>query len=169
MFKRIQHKYKKECRKRRRRSWRIHMDASTGPAAASRLLRSLDKRERTLVDAFQKPDGGWTSPGAETSQYLLDAHFPQNQAASQPYYEHDHHLVTSIASRHLDIVTPSLVREALAVFQSKKSPGPDGFKPVLFDHLPDNTIRALTLIYQAILHLRYTPRQWRESNVVFLP
>ena len=169
MFKRIQHKYKKECRKRRKRSWRIHMDASTGPAAASRLLRSLDKRERTLVDAFQTPDGGWTSPGTETSQYLLDAHFPQNQVASQPFFEHDHHSVISIASRHLDIATPSLVREALSVFQSKKSPGPDGFKPVLFDHLPDNTIRALTLIYQAILHLRYTPRQWRESNVVFLP
>ena len=61
------------------------------------------------------------------------------------------------------------MREALAVFQSKKSPGPDGFKPVMFGHLPNNTVRALTLIYQAMLHLRYTPRRWRESNVVFLP
>ena len=139
-FKRIQRTYQKECRKRRRRSWRIHMGATKGPAAASRLLRSLDKRERTLVDSFHTPAGGWTSPGAETSRCLLDTHFPQNQAVSQPHFVHDHHPVPLISSRHTDIITPALVKEALAVFQSKKSPGPDGFKPVMFGHLPHNCL-----------------------------
>ena len=126
------------------------MGATQGPAAASRLLRSLDKRERTLVDSFQTPAGGWTSPGAETSRCLLDTHFPQNRALSQPHFVHEHHPVPLISSRHMDIVTPTLVKEALAVFQSKKSPGPDGFKPVMFGHLPHNTIDALVLILSLI-------------------
>ena len=54
-------------------------------------------------------------------------------------------------------------------FQSKKTPGPDGFKPVLLVHLPPNVLYVLCVIYRLCLCLRYTPRLWKECHVIFLP
>ena len=33
-------------------------------------------------------------------------------------------------------------------FKNKKSPGPDGLKPIIFKHLPDNIIREIEFIYK---------------------
>ena len=61
------------------------------------------------------------------------------------------------------------VKEALRAFDSKKSPGPDGLKPILFKHLPPNFVDLITLIYKACINLQYTPKHWKESKVVFIP
>ena len=53
--------------------------------------------------------------------------------------------------------------------QPHKAPGPDGFKPVLFRHLPMAVFGRIAFIYKACLHLHYTPKLWRETWVVFIP
>ena len=51
-------------------------------------------------------------------------------------------------------------------FQSKKSPGPDGLKPVLFPHLPDNFIKYLKFLYKACIKFSFTPTKWKDTSDV---
>ena len=50
----------------------------------------------------------------------------------------------------------------------KKSPGPDQLKPIIFKNLPKNIVEFIVLIYKAAIHLHYTPRQWKETKVIFI-
>ena len=68
-----------------------------------------------------------------------------------------------------DIVNEDTIRESMSHFQAKKTPGPDGFKPVLLLHLPPNVLGVLCVIYRSCLYLQYTPRLWKECTVIFLP
>ena len=86
-----------------------------------------------------------------------------------PHYVHNHHRVAEVEGRHPDIISDDLVRQAFSEFQSKKTPGPDGLKPVVLLHLPPNTIRLITVVYKSCLTLRYTPRLWRDCYVIFIP
>ena len=54
-------------------------------------------------------------------------------------------------------------------FNKKKSPGPDGIKPIVFDHLPTNFRKQLILIFKCCLHLHYTPTLWKDTKVIFIP
>ena len=55
------------------------------------------------------------------------------------------------------------------MFKPYKAPGPDGFKPIIFKHLPESIFVRISFIYKASLHFHYTPRIWRETWVVFIP
>ena len=60
------------------------------------------------------------------------------------------------------------MRKALLEFEKKKSPGPDGIKPLVFEHLPEEFLLTLQLVYKAAIHLGYTPKAWRQTKVVFI-
>ena len=66
-------------------------------------------------------------------------------------------------------INNELVKEALLKFENKKSLGPDGLKPIIFQHLPDNIISEITFIYKSCIDLGFTPSKWREANVIFIP
>ena len=61
------------------------------------------------------------------------------------------------------------IREALCGFKDKKSPGPDGLKPIIFRYIPDNIIHIIQLIYKATVALSCTPKLWKETKVIFIP
>ena len=51
-------------------------------------------------------------------------------------------------AKNEDWITEELTKEALNLFQKKKSPGPDEIKPVIFEHLPLKFIRHLVFYLQ---------------------
>ena len=51
----------------------------------------------------------------------------------------------------------------------KKSPGPDEIKPVIFEHLPLKFITHLAFIYRSVILLKYTPKLWKSTKVIFIP
>ena len=61
-----------------------------------------------------------------------------------------------------------MVTLALEDFPSKKTAGPDGLKPILLKNLPDSYKAHLTLIYKASIHLKYVPKLWKDTNVIFI-
>ena len=61
------------------------------------------------------------------------------------------------------------IKEALGGFEKKKSPGPDGIKPIIFEHLPEKTLLYLQIIYKSCIFLHYTPISWKETKVIFIP
>ena len=54
-------------------------------------------------------------------------------------------------------------------FQHKKSPGPDGLKPAIFPHLPDNFINYLEFIYRSCVCFSFTPTKWKDTRLIFIP
>ena len=46
-----------------------------------------------------------------------------------------------------DIVNTDMICDSMSHFQSKKTPGPDGFKPVLLLYLPSNILHVLCVTY----------------------
>ena len=131
LFKSTQATYKRECRRRRRRSWRSFMEWTPDPKSAATLLKSLHRTAQPGIVPFLKSDGTYTEPGAPTAEFLLDSHFPHASAAHFPHYVHIHQDTEEILASHKDIITPRLTREALLMLAHRKTPGPDGLKPCL--------------------------------------
>ena len=146
LFRASQARYKKECRRRKRRSWRQHMEWTPNPAMASRLMKSLQHTTRPDLSTLIHPDGRSIAPGEETAHLLLDSHFPHSTRMTYPRYVHNHHPVTEVEGRNCDIVSDDLVRQAFSEFQSKRTPGPDGLKPIVLMHLPPNIIRLKNIV-----------------------
>ena len=69
----------------------------------------------------------------------------------------------------VDFITEDKVRLALSTFGKKKAAGPDGFKPVVLQHLNTLSIEVLTSIYKACIWTGYTPKLWREMDLIYLP
>ena len=74
-----------------------------------------------------------------------------------------------IENKYSDWISVDLIKLALDGFEVKKSPGPDEIKPILFQYLSDNVLKYLELIYKSCIYLRYTPKLWRETKVIFIP
>ena len=66
-------------------------------------------------------------------------------------------------------ITDALVVEVFNAFKSKKSPGTDNIKPILFKNLNNNYISFLTNYCKAMLILKFTPTIWKEAKLVFIP
>ena len=145
------------------------MEWTPGPKAASHLMRVLHRKETQNISTFLKPDGTSTNPSADTADLLFQTHFPQSTPTHLPHYDHDSTDTSHIMELFMDIVNVPMIRESMSHFQAKKTPGPDGFKPVLLLHLPPNILQVLCVIYRSCLYLQYTPRLWKECTVIFLP
>ena len=145
------------------------MEWTPGPRDASRLMRVLYCKDIHNLSMFLKPDGTSTCPGDETANLLFRTHFPQSVPLHLPHYDHTPSPYDVIIGHFLDIVNKDTIRESMSHFQAKKTPGPDGFKPVLLLHLPPNALGVLCVIYRSCLYLQYTPRLWKECTVIFLP
>ena len=97
-------------------------------------------------------------------------HFPTHTPKTNPEYNHTKVTTTEITKPDFKPwITQSHVRRVLLKFKAKKSPGPNKIKPIIFKYLPQNILNIISFIYKACLKLHYTPRSWRESNVVFIP
>ena len=97
-------------------------------------------------------------------------HFPTHTPKTNPEYNHTKVTMTEITKQDFKPwIMQSHVRRVLLKFKAKKIPGPDKLKPIIFEYLPQNTLDIISFIYKACLELHYTPRPWKESNVVFIP
>lgn len=68
-----------------------------------------------------------------------------------------------------EMVTCEKVKKALGSFEPYKSPSPDGILPALLQHVLENVIAELTLLFRASFKLNYIPLTWKTSEVVFIP
>ena len=69
--------------------------------------------------------------------------------------------------RYNDWINKDRVSKALTGFKAKKSPGPDGIKPIIFPFIPYSFLEQIVITYKACIALEYTPAIWKESKVIF--
>ena len=163
--------YKHSCIRGRKQSWRMFVEKIPDEKNMSILFKIAQHRDKRSINTLLKDDGSLTDPGLDTIKRLTDVHFPAATQGVTPF-QHDsrHKLDTDeICTRYEDWIDEPLVRKALKRFKPNKAAGPDGMKPVVFQHLPDNAIKTLTIIYKACVALAHTPRAWRRTKVIFLP
>ena len=124
---------------------------------------------RRTLGTLEKPDGTITTPGPDTLEYLLTQHFPSATPIKTTVYSNKKVTRADIINYKPDWITPERVKKALLGFKSKKSPGTDGLKPVIFKHLPDDIIQFITSLYKALVLLEFTPTKWKECKMIFIP
>ena len=66
-------------------------------------------------------------------------------------------------------LTTTQLRKVFNIFKNKKSPGPDGLRPIVLKQLTENKLGELIFLYKATLLLSFTPTQWKESLVIWIP
>jgi ribonuclease HI len=65
-------------------------------------------------------------------------------------------------------ITDSLVQQAFHSFGKEKAAGPDEYKPILLQNLPNTVISKLSTLYTACITLGYTPSKWRTSRTIYI-
>ena len=168
-YKKLYKEYRSAVRKSKRKCWNLYKQKAATPKETSRLIKILQRKETNAVSTFKKVDGGSTMPGVETIDHLINAHFPMNKKPISTRYKHIKVPSYEIEGRFVSWINDDVVQEALLKFEHKKSPGPDGIKPVIFQFLPKNIIAEITFIYKACIALSFTPSAWRDSKVIFIP
>ena len=61
------------------------------------------------------------------------------------------------------------LKHVFQIFKSKKSPGPDGLKPLVLKNLTQDKLNEIIFMYKATIILQFTPTQWKESNIIWIP
>ena len=111
-----------------------------------------------------------TLPGQDTLKALYKTHFPAHTYTMKTIYNNFKSISTeSLTHQYREYITLSNLKSAFQGFDNKKSPGPDGLKPILLKHLPNNILKILLVIYKTCIALHYTPIKWKATKVIFIP
>ena len=137
-YKEKHNEYKKHCEQAKKISWAEYKEKINSVEAANTFRKIVEGSTRRTLGTLEKPDGTITTPGTDTLEYLLTQHFPSATPIKPTVYSNKKITRTEIMEYKPDWITPERVKKALLGFKSKKSPGTDGLKPVIFKHLPDD-------------------------------
>ena len=160
--------FRRSCRKAKKKSWRNFTFKLNNESKMAKLVRILQRKERNSLTTL-KINGHSTEPGKETLAALYQTHFPASTPLKQTSYTKDRGFTKYIQQNNDHWINDDLVVKAMAMFHKKKSPGPDGLKPMIFEHLPANIISFITFIFKCCIHFHYTPKLWRQTKVIFIP
>ena len=161
--------FKKLCRKDRNQAWKKYKETIQSEREMASLARLAQREERREINVLTHPDGSTTDPGTETIALLTRTHFPAASSAAHVTYNNRRNAATTtIQNKYEDWINDLLIRRALDGFEKKKSPGPDGIKPLVFEHLPREFLHTLSIVYKAAIHLAYTPKAWKKTKVIFI-
>ena len=173
-LKNMKQKFKRMCKKEKRNSWRkftLHLKETNRMAS---LAKTLQQKERQKLYTLKNPDGSMTEPGQETLNLLFQTHFPAATPLRKVTYRAEPDadilsLSSLIEQKYDSWINITTLDRAFSKFNKKKSPGPDGDKPIVFDHLPSNCKKIILFLYKSCVHFHYTPALWKDTKVIFIP
>ena len=162
-------KFKLMCKNDRNRAWRKYKECIQSEKEMAGLAKAAQFEERRDLNVLKRPDGSNTDPGKETIDLLTETHFPAATDPKHVTYNNRRNLaVVDICGKYKDWIDTQKIKASLAGFEKKKSPGPDGLKPLVFEHLPKKFLEVLEVIYKSSIHLGYTPKKWKMTKVIFI-
>ena len=167
-----QHAFRKEVRKKRRVSWKNFVGSIQSPKNMASLTKILKGRAHENIGLLKKPDGSFCQNSRDTLELLMSTHFPQSEtltaAAEEGLSIIDNDKFCYEEDLDDSFITLSGVKKAISSFGPDKAPGIDQLRPRSLQALTDPILKRICRLYQAMLKLSYTPRKWRECNVIFL-
>jgi hypothetical protein len=158
--------YKAMIKRERLLYFRKLVSETDNVQSMSKLSKILTKRNvDERLGLLTRPDGSVCQNTPDNLQTLLREHFPGSREVSEPPLPKDSHMEVVINPW----ITADRIREAISGFGPNKTPGPDGIKPLVLQHLLEQALDKLVKIFNASMSLGYTPAIWRRSKVVFIP
>ena len=153
-------------------AWHDFCSSIQDVKSLSKVSRSLINESNSGVGLIKKADGTLASSGKEVINALMDTHFP----GSYPYKDlgklkEDTTLSNAFISNanFLSYITKEKVAAAIKSFSGFKAAGPDGLKAVVLQNLPDFYLERLTILYKVCTALKWNPKEWCRSRVIFIP
>ena len=168
-YKKADKKFKRMCKRDKNKAWRKYKECIQTDKEMAALVKGAQRNENRDINVLTRPDGSSTDPGTETINLLTQTHFPAATNTKHVTYNNRKNAPTTlIADKYADWICQTKIRKALDMFEKKKSPGPDGIKPLVFEHLPTKFTEVLEIIYKSAIHLSYTPKEWKRTKVIFI-
>ena len=96
--------------------------------------KAITKHKPPLINSLKKTDGTFSTPGHDTAKVLTKAHFPKQRPLMKTTYSNTVIHSYEIHTADYNWISDELTVEAMSGFQAKKSPGPDGLKPIIFPY-----------------------------------
>ena len=124
-------------------------------------------RVNQTLGLMKNSNGDLLEDPRQSLSAVIDTHFPGN-LTTPPSDEQDD-TVINVCDQRAAFFTDQATADAIHTFGPRMAAGPDGFPPCVLQHLEPTAIRRLTRLYQASYLLRYVPKIWRESRVIFIP
>ena len=81
-------------------------------------------------------------PGEDTLRELANKHYPTHTSKKETIYPDTSINKAQLETRYNDWINEEKIIAACIGFESKKSPGPDGIKPITLKHLPVSMIKV---------------------------
>ncbi len=159
--------FTKALRKAKRTDWQQFCNEAGDPKKAALINKIAKTRVNHTLGILRRDDGTMCQSPEESIGRLMDTHFPGS--ATTPHTNSQHTRRCDTDAHEVAFITTIKVREAISTFGDFKAPGADELKPCIFKHLGDKSIHRLTTMYRASYLLGYTPEQWRNARVVFIP
>ena len=161
---------KKLIQKTRTRSWEDYTEKMDSLEGINKFRKIIEKHVSKKVGTLERNDGSMTDPGSDTLQHLAETHFTSAQPLKETVYnESIEKTQEEIHNWNPKWINLALIKIALKQFHNKKSPGPDGIKPIVLKYLTEHAYRTLLFIYKACLLLSFTPTAWKGCRIVFIP
>ena len=160
----------------RRDNWRNYASETSSTKDISKLIASLEPKPTTGIGLISRADKSSLSP-KESLNTLMDTHFPDSVPDETRALEPEEavvHLepygpITEDQHKMSEYITYEKVLAAVKTFGPRKAPGPDGFSPIVLQHLNEETLRYITAMYKISISSGFTPKAWRKMKVIFIP
>lgn len=116
------------------------------------------KRPKEYTPPIRRPDGTWARSNADRAETFachLENTFQPNNINTDIKPD-----LQCIEGPHIKMITPGEIRAVIKKkLNPKKAPGHDLITARMLQELPQKGIVMITYLYNAILRLRYVPRQ----------
>jgi hypothetical protein len=121
----------------------------------SKVVKSLNGTKAPPIGMLNDPETGLeTCSTVEVARVLLDKHFPRSTDPNlnlnpnpNPNLEHSiKPKVIDFDAKELNFITKQKLKEAFSLFGSHKSAGPDNFKPIVLQKLPETLLNNLVIL-----------------------
>lgn len=142
------------------------------------------KRPYQLKLPIKKEDGSWANNSQEKANVLADhfetifqPHTDLDQATDdEPELDSSSLLSSSKKTKpsklppvKIKAFTPSeVVKEIKGKIKAKKAPGFDLISGIILKNLPAKAIMKLVQIFNAVIKLKYVPKQWKKAEIIVL-
>ena len=163
-------KFKRECRRAKRESWKKFCGDLENTSDASRLRKVLSK-DPGIPAFLMNSDGSFTESSNETLELLMATHFPGCKDVDSEDSEPEDILTSSnnVSELVVSMINEEKVAWAVSFYDQYKSEGTDGIFPALIQRSLPFILPSLVVNFMSNLELGYIPNKWREVRVVFIP
>ena len=157
--------YKNLVKKTIRTNYRDFCSKQETIKSVSKLTNMLKKTNNKSIEQV-KLNGRTSQSSKETIEILMDAHFG-TENARPPERVMGH----SLREKEVTIkwITIKSIRNHFHSFGPLKMAGPDDFKPIVLQNLPNSTLETIRKIFTACIKLAYTPKIWKRSAINWIP